>query len=111
MSQTQRRPASEPADDPGLYLQGEFLSIAEVLVVSPARGRLHPEPIEEGRRVPEGAVLGHINGWREPVPVIALAGGIFQAWLVAEGEPVVQGMLLARLRKVEGGGEAPKDGH
>lgn len=75
---------------------GDFLSIAERLVVSPAWGHLRTAS-REGQYVEESAVLGRITAGAEDVLLRAPVGGVFLGWIALEGELVWQGTPLARI--------------
>lgn len=78
--------------------EGEHLSIDERVVVSPAWGTFHGEPLPHGGRVELGAVIGSVGQGREVVSLHAHAGGWFLDWLVRDGEWVAPGRAVARLR-------------
>lgn len=67
------------------------------MVVSPARGSISPNPIEEGTRLAAGTPLATVAGRRETVEVAAGYAGVLAEWLVAEGDLVDAGDPLARL--------------
>lgn len=77
---------------------GEIVSIAERIVVSPAWGRLHVEPLTEGQLLEKGAVIGRLREAGREIPLVCHAEAIFLAWLADEGERVPPGRRVARLR-------------
>lgn len=81
---------------------GEFLSISERLVVSPAWGTFHGEYLVEGHSIEEGTVIGRVSDGLQTTSLLAHATGSFVAWLVEEGELVVPGRPVARLRAMGG---------
>jgi hypothetical protein len=78
--------------------EGEHLSIDERVVVSPAWGTFHGEPLDEGRRVEPGTVIGSVGQGPDVTSLVAHSRGRFLAWLVREGEWVAPGRPVARLR-------------
>ena len=87
-----RYPPSYPAGE------GEFLSISERLVVSPQWGRFHGEPIEEGRTLAAGMVMGTVVQGRDERFIRAPGRVVLLQWLAYEGQWVSPGTPLARLR-------------
>jgi len=83
------------------YRAGEFLSITERLVVAPAWGRFHGEPLEEGSGILKGSIIGRLTEGRRETVVVSPIRGVFLAWLVWEGERVPPGRPVARLRVAE----------
>ncbi len=78
--------------------QGESFSIGERLIVSPAWGRVHQESFSEGARVRRGAMLGCIRAQGADIPLRSPVRGVFELWLVGEGQLVRTGQPLASLR-------------
>jgi len=77
--------------------QGEFVSIPDRLVCSPAWGRLRSERVEEGRAIEPGMVIGTVGQGGAEVPLVSMVAGRFVEWLAGEGERAWPGMPLARL--------------
>jgi biotin carboxyl carrier protein len=84
-------------------IEGEFVSIPERLVLSPAWGRLRSEPLEPGRSVEVGTVIGAIRQPKLEVRLVCSVAGLFVEWLAEEGERVRPGTPLARLRSDDTG--------
>jgi hypothetical protein len=91
---------SSPAsrEEPTAGYGGEFVSISERLVVSPRYGRFHGEPIEGGRTLPMGSVLGRVTQAGEQALITSPLRAVFMGWLVFEGERVWPGRPLVLLR-------------
>ncbi len=87
---------------PRAEAEGEQVTIPDRFVVASARGRLRPEPLEEGQWVDAGMVIGRIWNGRDEHPVVAHTGATFGSWLASEGEPVFPGRLVARLDGAHG---------
>jgi len=75
---------------------GEFVSMSEKLLVSPAWGHLRTSR-RAGERVEEAAVLGRISGGGQDVLVLAPTRGVFIGWIALEGELVWRGTPLGRM--------------
>jgi biotin carboxyl carrier protein len=82
-------------------VQGEFVSIEERLVLSPAWGRLRADPVEEGRRIQAGAVIGMVRQPKADIPLVCPVTGRFLEWLAGDGERIRPGTPLALLRSEE----------
>ena len=80
---------------------GESLSIVERVIVSPAWGRFRSGRLSEGQVVERGAVVGTVNGNGHEIPLVSHVRGIFVGWLAEEGERVMPGRRVARLRLAE----------
>lgn len=82
---------------------GESFSLDEILVVSPAWGRLRPGQVSGGEVLEQGAVIGFLTERGEDnLPLVSHVGAVFVRWFVREGERVRPGRRLALLY-------APKD--
>jgi multidrug efflux pump subunit AcrA (membrane-fusion protein) len=79
-------------------IEGEFVSISERVVHSPAWGRLDPDPVPAGLRIEAGRVIGRVRQPKAVIPLVSPVTGRFLEWLALEGEPVRPGTALARLR-------------
>lgn len=85
-----------------MTIQGEFVSISERVVSSPAWGRLDPDPVPAGLRIEVGRIIGRVRQAKAVIPLISPVSGRFLEWLALEGEPVRPGTPLARLRIDDG---------
>lgn len=85
-------------EEPAAGYGGEFISISERLVVSPRYGRFHGEPIEGGRILRRGSVLGRVTQAGEEALIMSSFSAVFMGWLVFEGEWVWPGRPLVLLR-------------
>ncbi|MDQ3957913.1 MAG: hypothetical protein M3273_06270 [Actinomycetota bacterium] len=77
--------------------QGEFLSIAERLVISPGWGRIRAGAIEAGQQIDQGAEIARLSENGDDVPLVAHCRGAFLGWLVQDGDRVSPGRAVARL--------------
>jgi biotin carboxyl carrier protein len=84
-------------DDP-VEPEGEFPEFPERLVVSPGWGHVHRRRVRTGRPLVEGTVIGEIRAGRMRTFVRSPVAGAFVSWLVAEGDTVDTGRLLARIQ-------------
>jgi hypothetical protein len=90
-----RMEAAARADEHGA--DGEVISIAERLIVSPAWGRLRTEPLAAGQELQAGTVVGCLEEAGDELPLVCHTASVFLAWLVPEGERVPPGKPVARL--------------
>jgi len=92
---------------------GEFISIPEAIVVSPASGRFRREKLIEGASIQVGTVIGQVafNGARS-LPVMSQVVGVFLGWLAWEGESLQRGAPLAHigLNGIGGDGSVVRNG-
>jgi biotin carboxyl carrier protein len=79
-------------------VQGEFVSIEERLVLSPAWGRLRADPVEEGHHIQAGTVIGVVRQPKSDIPLVCPVAGRFLEWLAVDGERIRPGTPLALLR-------------
>ena len=79
-------------------IEGEFVSIPERVVCSPAWGRLDPFSVRAGVRIEVGTVIGRVTQPKAALPLVSPVGGLFLEWLAQKGEPVRPGTPLARLK-------------
>jgi hypothetical protein len=77
--------------------EGESPPIAERLLISPARGRLHHHRVREGRQLQPGTVIGELRTFRGPVQIRSWVHSTFLGWLAREGEVVHAGSPIAIL--------------
>jgi biotin carboxyl carrier protein len=84
-------------------IEGEFVSIPERLVISPAWGRLRTNRLAPGHSVESGTVIGAIRQPKLDIPLVSPVGGFFVEWLAAEGERIRAGTPVARLRSSNSG--------
>jgi len=80
-----------------MTIEGEFVSIAERVVYSTAWGRLDPAPVQAGRRIEAGSVIGRVRQPKAVIPLVCPVSGRFVEWLALEGEPIRRGIPLAPL--------------
>lgn len=85
------------APDPDRSL-GEFVSIAERLVISPGWGRIRAGSIEAGQQIDEGGEIARLSEGGRDVALVAHCRGSFLGWLVQDGDRVSPGRAIARLR-------------
>jgi biotin carboxyl carrier protein len=79
-------------------VQGEFVSIEERLVLSPAWGRLRADPVVKGRHIRAGTVIGLVRQTKTDIPLVCPVTGRFLEWLAVDGERIRPGTPLALLR-------------
>ena len=94
-------------------LQGEAVSLTEMLAVAPIAGRVRRRHLDIGACVTRDTVLGNVvsvNG-EGTRAVKAPADGVFLGWLAWDGESVGRGTLLARLLPNRNGYAANGAGH
>lgn len=85
--------------EPDFAHQGEDLSIAEILVVTPVWGRLRGRhPLVKGQPVERGDVIGWMHEGGDKTPLTCNARATFIQWLAQDGERLSPGRRVAALR-------------
>ncbi len=67
------------------------------LVVAPSGGTFDAIDLNEGARLPAGAMLGRVRSSRAEHPVALPVDGVLVEWLASDGDPVSPGQPLVRV--------------
>jgi len=78
-------------------MEGEFVSMQEIVVVSPAWGRFDRQVLAEDGSVDQGTVIGTVRDGGPDVLVLSPVRGSLLSWIAWAGERVSPGAPIARI--------------
>lgn len=78
-------------------MEGEFVSLEEMLIVSPGWGRFQRHAVDEGARIEPGTVLGMVRNGGPDLAITSPVRGVFLAWIAWGGEHLSPGTPIARV--------------